>query len=62
MVIASIVFQQYEIDFAHRHHQMVNTEIRLSTFLVAEEGATAYSQEKKKKDLELTAAQIISFS
>ena len=49
MVIASIVFQQYEIDFAHRHHQMVNTEIRLSTFLVAEEGATAYSQEKKKK-------------
>ena len=34
MVIASIVFQQYEIDFAHRHHQMVNTEIRLITFFI----------------------------
>ena len=60
LVIASTVFQQYEINFTHTHHQMVNTEIRLSTFFVAEDGATAYSQEKQ--DLELTVAQTISFS
>ena len=37
---------------------MVNTEIWLITFFVAEDGEALYSQEKQ--DLELTVAQIIS--
>ena len=41
---------------------MVNTEIKLITFFVAEEGETVYSQQKKKKGMNLTMAQIISFS
>ena len=39
---------------------MLNTKIRLITFFVAEDGDTTYSQ--LKQDLELTLAQIISFS
>ena len=39
---------------------MVNTEIRLMTFFVAKDGEAIYSQQKQ--DLELTVAQIISFS
>ena len=39
---------------------MVNTKIKLIAFFVAEDGETVYSQQKH--DLELTAAQIISFS
>ena len=38
---------------------MVNTEIRLIIFLVAEDGEALYSQ--KKEDLELIVAQIINF-
>ena len=43
---------------------MVNTKIKLITFFVAEEREAAYSEpkKKKKKDLELTVTQIISFS
>ena len=41
---------------------MVNTKIKLITFFVAEEREAAYSEPKKKKDLELTVTQIISFS
>ena len=39
---------------------MVNTEIKLITFFVAEDGETVYSQQKQ--DLELTVAQISSSS
>ena len=39
---------------------MVNTEIRLITFLVAKDREAVYSQ--KNQDLELTVAQITSFS
>ena len=39
---------------------MVDTEIKLITFFVAKDGETVYSQ--PKQDLELTVAQIISFS
>ena len=39
---------------------MVNTEIKLITFFVAEDGEVVYSQQKQ--DLGLTVAQIIRFS
>ena len=39
---------------------MVNTKIKLRTFFVAEDEEAVYSQQKQ--DLELTVAQIISFS
>ena len=38
---------------------MVNTKIKLITFLVAKDGEATYSQQKH--DPELTVAQIISF-
>ena len=46
--------------FTHGHHQMVNIKIKLITFFVAEDGEAVYSQQKQ--NLELTVAQIISFS
>ena len=39
---------------------MVNTQIKLITFFVAEDGEAVDSQQKQ--DLELTVAQIIIFS
>ena len=39
---------------------MVNTEIKLIKFFVAKDGTAEHSQQKQ--DLELTVAQIISFS
>ena len=39
---------------------MVNTEIKLITFFIAEDGEAVYSQQKQ--DLQLTVAQIINFS
>ena len=39
---------------------MVNTEIKSITFFAAEDGEAVYSQQKQ--DLELTVAQIVSFS
>ena len=39
---------------------MANTDIRLITFFVVEEGEAVYNEQKQ--DLELTVAQIISFS
>ena len=39
---------------------MVSTEIRLITFFVVEDGEAVYSQ--RKQELELTVAQITSFS
>ena len=37
-----------------RHHQIVNTEIRLITFFVAEDGETVYSQQKEDLRLNVT--------
>ena len=39
---------------------MVNTEIKLITFFADKDGEAEYSQQKQ--DLQLTVAQIISFS
>ena len=41
-----------------RHHQIVNTEIRLILFFAAKDGEALYSQQKQ--DQELTVAQIMS--
>ena len=43
----------------HKHHQIVNTEIRLIIFFAAKDGETLYSQQKE--DQELTVAQIMNF-
>ena len=45
-------------DSTHRHHQMVNTEIRLIIFFAAKDGEALYSQQKQ--DWELTVAQIMN--
>ena len=45
-------------DFTYGHHQMVYTEIRLIMFFAAEDGKALYI--RKKQDLELTVAQIMS--
>ena len=45
-------------DDTHGYHKMVNTEIRLVTLFVTEDGETSYSQQKQ--DLELTVAQIMN--
>ena len=60
MVIANILFYYTRDGFTHRHHQMVNTEIKLITFFVAKDGEAVYSQQKQ--DLKKTVAQTISFS
>ena len=39
---------------------MVNTEIRLIIFFAAKDGEALCSQQKKKKDWELTVAQIMN--
>ena len=33
-------------DFTHGHHKMVNTEIKVIAFFVAEDGDTLYNQQK----------------
>ena len=45
-------------DFTHRHHQMVNTKIRLIIFFAVKSGEALYSQQNQ--DRELTVAQIIN--
>ena len=60
LVTANTFFNNTRYDFSHGHHQMVNTEIRLITFFVLEDGKAIYSQQKQ--DPELTVAQIISSS
>ena len=39
---------------------MVDTKFRLIIFLAAKDGEAVYSQQKKKKDWELTVAQIMN--
>ena len=53
LVITNTLFQQHK-----RHHQMVNTEIRLIIFFAAKDGEALYSQQKQ--DQELTVAQIMN--
>ena len=45
-------------DSTHGHHQMVNTEIKLTIFFAAKDGEALYSQQKQ--DQELTVAQIMN--
>ena len=45
-------------DSTHGHHQMVNTEIRLTIFFAAKNGEALYTQQKQ--DRELTVAQIMN--
>ena len=47
-------------DYTHRHHQMVDTKIRLIIFFAAKHGEALYSQQKQ--DWDLTMAQIMSSS
>ena len=49
-----------KLDFIHGLHQMVNTKIKLIIFFETKGGEAVYGQQKQ--DLELTVAQIISFS
>ena len=42
----------------HRHHQMINIEIRVIIFFAAKDGEALYSQQKQ--DQELTVAQIMN--
>ena len=59
LVIANILFRNTREHSTHGHHQMVNTEIRLIIFYAAKDGEALYSQQKKK-DQELTVAQIMN--
>ena len=49
LVTANTLFQHHKRHSTHGHHQMVNNEIRLITFVAAEDTETLYSQQKKKK-------------
>ena len=59
LVIGHTLSQKTRYDSTHGHHQMVNTEIRLIIFFAAKDGEALYSQQKKK-DWELTVAQIMN--
>ena len=64
MVIANTLFQSKHPlpttqDSTYRHHQMVNTEIRLIIFFAAKDGEALYSMQKQ--DQELTVVQIMNF-
>ena len=56
--MANTLFQQQN-DSTRGQHQMVNSEIRLIIIFTAKDREALYSQ--KKKDLELTVAQIMSY-
>ena len=45
-------------DSTYGHHQLVNTEIRLSIFFTAKDGEALHSQQKQ--DWEVTVAQIMN--
>ena len=50
------IFNNARDNSTHKHHQMVNTEIKLIIFFAAKDGEALYSQQKQ--DQELTVAQI----
>ena len=58
---ASTLFQQHKrrLYTIHGHHQMVNTEIRLTICFALKDGEALFSQQKQ--DQELTVAQIMNF-
>ena len=58
LVITNNFFQQHKRRLYTRHHQMVNTKIRLIIFFAAKDGEALYSQQKQ--DQELTVAQTMS--
>ena len=58
LVIANPTSNNTRDDSTCRHHQMVNSEIRLIIFFAAEDGEALYSQQKQ--DLEVTVAQIMN--
>ena len=58
LVIANTLFNNTKEDSIHGHHQMVNTEIRLTIFFAAKDGEALYSQQKQ--DWELTVARIMN--
>ena len=58
LAIANTLFQQHKRRLCTRHHQMVNTEIRLIMFFAAKDGEALYSQQKQ--DWELTVAHIMN--
>ena len=58
LVIANTAFQQQKEDSTHGHHQMIDTEIKLTIFFAAKNGEALYSQQKQ--DRELTVAQIMN--
>ena len=45
LVIANTLFQQHKRPSTHGPHQTVNTEIRLTTFLAAEDEEAVYNQQ-----------------
>ena len=45
LVIANNFFQQHKRPSTHGPHQTVNTEIRLTTFLAAEDEEAVYNQQ-----------------
>ena len=51
-----LFFNNTTDNFTHGHHQMVNTEIKMITFFVAEDGEAIHNQQKQ--DWELTMSQI----
>ena len=58
LVIENTLFQQHKRRLYTRHHQMVNTKIRLIICFSAKDGEALYSQQKQ--DWELTVAQIMN--
>ena len=58
LVIANTSSNNTREDSTHRHHQMVNTKLRLIIFFAAKDGESLYSQQKQ--DWELTVAQIMN--
>ena len=59
---SKLSFNNTRQDSTDGHYQMVNTEIKLTIFFAAKDGEALYSQKKKKrkKDQELTVAQIMN--
>ena len=58
LVITNTLFQQHKRRLCTRHHQMVNTEIRLIILFAAKDGEALHNQQKQ--DQELTVAQIMN--
>ena len=60
LIIAKPSSNNTREDYTHRHHQIVDTKIRLIIFFAAKDGEALFSQQKQ--DWELTVAQIMNSS